>query len=254
MRERRRTGREWHAERYDEERFGGAFGRYLRDHEIAVFLSMVEGAHGWVLDVGAGTGKLSLPLMRHSRQVISLDVSPEMLRFARESADQEGLDLTPVVCDVHDLCFGNETFECVVASRLLMHLADWRKAIAELCRVTRGAIVVDFTPWRSLAGVTSLFMQCWSFFRADIDLPKVFLIRRVTRELRRQSFRLVMLKRSFFLPMTFHRWLDRPMLSVKMEGLCRRLGLVQCFGAPVSLLAIRERPGDPEMRQQRSLS
>ena len=233
----------WHAEQYEEDRFGGAFGRHLRDQEVEVFLSMVEGKHGWVLDVGAGTGKLSLPVMQRFRQVISLDSSSEMLRIARSRAKEEGMSLKSVVCDAHELCFRDEMFDCVVASRLLMHLADWKKGISELCRVAKGAVAVDFPPLRSFAGVEVLFARCRRFFHADTEVRRAFLIRSVINELRTHNFRLVELRSQFFLPIALHRWLNRPLLSARIEKLCQRLGLVQLFGAPVSLMAIRKRPG-----------
>jgi ubiquinone/menaquinone biosynthesis C-methylase UbiE len=214
---------------------------------------MIEEPHGRILDVGAGTGKLSLPLMRQSRQVISLDSSSEMLRIARSRAKEEGMSLKSVVCDAHELCFGDETFECVVASRLLMHLADWKRGIAELCRVAKGAVAVDFPPLRSFAGVEVLFTQCRRFFHADTEVRRAFLIRSVINELRRHNFRLVELKSQFFLPIAIHRRLNSPLLSSRIEKLCRRLGLVKLFGAPVSLIAIRKRPGNAEAWQERSL-
>lgn len=91
MRRRALYVQEWHAEQYDEDRFGSAFGRHLRDQEVDTFLSMLEGDHVRVLDVGAGTGKLSLPLLQQFRQVISLDSSCRKLlvapRFKRRCKD-----------------------------------------------------------------------------------------------------------------------------------------------------------------------
>ena len=89
MRRRALYVQKWHAEQYDEDRFGNAFGRHLRDQEVDPFLSMLQGDHGRVVDVGAGTGKLSLLLSQQFRQVISLDSSSEMLRIARGRAKED---------------------------------------------------------------------------------------------------------------------------------------------------------------------
>jgi SAM-dependent methyltransferase len=42
-----------------------------------------------VLDVGAGTGRHSVPLAGHAQRVVAVDPSPAMLRFLRESAAEE---------------------------------------------------------------------------------------------------------------------------------------------------------------------
>ena len=133
----------WYAEEYDNDRFGGSFGQYLQHQEVEIFKSMINGAGGKILDVGAGTGKLSLSFMRQSRQVVSIDASSEMLKLARRKAEKEDMYLRAVICDAQHLCFRDNAFESVVSSRLLMHLADRKQGLAEFCRVagvSRGAI------------------------------------------------------------------------------------------------------------------
>lgn len=58
--------------------------RYLRPDDV-------------VLDVGAGTGRHSIPLARHARRVVAIDPSPGMLRFLRDDAESAGLDNVDVV-------------------------------------------------------------------------------------------------------------------------------------------------------------
>ncbi len=49
---------------------------------------------GPILEVGAGTGRVALPLARAGHAVTALDPSPAMLAIARERAEAEGLVLT----------------------------------------------------------------------------------------------------------------------------------------------------------------
>lgn len=46
-----------------------------------------------VLDLGCGTGNITLPLARRGYEMIALDASEEMLRFAMEKAKAEGQDV-----------------------------------------------------------------------------------------------------------------------------------------------------------------
>ncbi len=50
-----------------------------------------------VLDVGAGTGRHTIPLARHAGRVVALDPSPAMLRFLREDATSQGLSNVDVI-------------------------------------------------------------------------------------------------------------------------------------------------------------
>jgi SAM-dependent methyltransferase len=50
-----------------------------------------------VLDVGAGTGRHTIPLARHTRRVIALDPSPAMLGYLREEAASQGLSNVEVI-------------------------------------------------------------------------------------------------------------------------------------------------------------
>ena len=229
------------AEEYDKDRFDGAFGRFLQHHEVETFLSLLDGSRGKVLDVGAGTGKLSFPLLRQSRQVISVDASSEMLRIAGMKGKKDGAVLTPVVCDAHRLCFRDDAFECVISSRVLMHLADWQMALSELCRVTRRVVVVDFPPMQSFAGLDSLFKMFGRFFLSDTKPYRSLSIRKVTKELKEHHFRVIAIKKHFFLPIIFHRLLNRPRVSLALERVCRVLGLIEFLGAPVTLAAVKEK-------------
>lgn len=234
----------WYANEYDTDRFGGPFGRYLQEREIDIFFSLLNGHCGRVLDVGTGTGKLTLPALRQSRPVISIDFSPEMLTVANQHAKTENLILRSAICDAHRLAFHDNAFECVVSSRVLMHLVDWRLALSELCRVSRHAVVLDFPPLTSLAGLDSLFRRCKCAFVPHTRSYKAFFIRSVSREFRKHNYKIVVLRKTFFLPVAFHRWLNSPRLSSAIERVCRSLGLVWVFGAPVTLKAIKRNSGN----------
>lgn len=231
-----------HAEAYDEDRYGGGFGRYLHDREVEAFLSLMTEPYSGILDVGAGTGKLSLALMRRFRHVVSADVSLEMIRIARRKAATNGQVLRGVIGDVQAMCFKDQSVDCVVASRTLMHVADWKKAIAELCRVAERTVIIDFPSLRSMSGLESLFKRCGRLVGTGTRAYRAFLSGGIARELQRNSFQVVEVRRQFFLPIAVHRWMDRPGFSRGIESLCRMVGLARCLGSPVIVKATRRMP------------
>jgi ubiquinone/menaquinone biosynthesis C-methylase UbiE len=225
----------WYAKGYDADRFGGSFGRYLQHQEVETVLAMINGVHG-----RAGTGKLSIPLIQLSIPVVSVDFSSEMLAQAWKKAKNEAVTLKSVTCDAQQLCFRDAAFECVVSSRMLMHLSDWRQGIAELCRVAKNIVVFDFPPVQSCASLDSLWKRFKRRFDPDARPYKTFAIQSVLWELQRNNFRAVEIRKQFFLPVAFHRWMNRPLWSRKIEWLLSKLFLIQLFGAPVTVKAVRK--------------
>ena len=74
--------------------FGTLLGGALRAREEATiygFLGgMLERTHS-VLEVGCGTGNYTISVARRCARTVAVDPSPEMLRYARERLDGEGL-------------------------------------------------------------------------------------------------------------------------------------------------------------------
>ena len=73
------------------------------------------------LDIGCGTGSFSRRLAERSQHVLAIDLSPEMIRIARErSAKFSNIDFQ--VADVLNLPFDIESFDCIATIATLHHL------------------------------------------------------------------------------------------------------------------------------------
>jgi ubiquinone/menaquinone biosynthesis C-methylase UbiE len=95
-----------------------------------------------VLDSGTGAGVLALALAPLVREVVGVDLVPELLAAAREGAPPNA---TFVEGDATALPFETASFDLAGSRRTLHHLARPELAVAELARVTRpgGRIFVD---------------------------------------------------------------------------------------------------------------
>ena len=130
---------------FDAKRFGGPIGQLLladQERVLAEFLGDVSGIR--VLDMATGTGRAALAIARRGARVTGIDASIEMLTVARHRAEAAGLPIEFVEGDVHALAFPDRAFDAVVCLRLLMHVPDWRRALAELCRVAGKRLVFDY--------------------------------------------------------------------------------------------------------------
>lgn len=73
------------------------------------------------LDIGCGTGSFSRRLAERSQHVLAIDLSPEMIRIARErSAKFSNIDFQ--LADVLNLPFDIESFDCIATIATLHHL------------------------------------------------------------------------------------------------------------------------------------
>ncbi len=88
------------------------------------------------LDAGTGTGPVALALAPLVREVVGVDLVPEMLAHARRAA-ADIPNVTFVEGDLTKLPFGNESFDLVVTVRTIHHV-EWPEVVlAELVRVCR---------------------------------------------------------------------------------------------------------------------
>jgi SAM-dependent methyltransferase len=110
---------------------------------------------GRALDAACGTGRHAKHLsVKH--ETFGVDVSPEMLAVARETAPEATFETG----DLEALPFPNGHFDVVVCALALCHLADLTAAVCEIGRVARsGAKVVLTDPHpMTVAIISHLFV------------------------------------------------------------------------------------------------
>jgi ubiquinone/menaquinone biosynthesis C-methylase UbiE len=75
----------------------------------------------YALDLGCGTGSFSRLLAERCEQVLALDLSPQMIRIARERAKADA-NVEFQVADASTWAFPAERFDCIVSIATLHHL------------------------------------------------------------------------------------------------------------------------------------
>jgi ubiquinone/menaquinone biosynthesis C-methylase UbiE len=74
-----------------------------------------------VLEIGCGTGGFARRLAERSQHVLALDLSPEMIRIAREQSAQFP-NIEFQLADVRDVPFPIASFDCIATIATLHHL------------------------------------------------------------------------------------------------------------------------------------
>lgn len=228
------------ASSFDAKRFGGPIGAMLlQDQErvLAEFLGDVSGLR--ILDMATGTGRAALALARRGASVTGVDASSEMLSVARARAADAGLAIEFVEGDAHALTFDDRAFDEVVCLRMLMHVPDWRRALAELCRVTRHRLVFDYPAIGSTAALQAVWRHVALAAGRKVEAYRVFSGREIARELDRHGFRAIATHKQFVLPIAIHKAVGSPQFTRNVERLLAGAGLLRLAGSPVTLAAER---------------
>src|ERR1700728_2483987 len=144
---------------YDE--FSVAYERHRHDPRgyhalldgLEVELTERYGSGRDVLECGCGTGLLLERIARFARTAKGIDLSPGMLELARG----RGLDVREG--SVTQLPFDDASFDVTCSFKVLAHVPEIGKALAEMARVTRpgGAVIAEFYNPLSLRGIAKRF-------------------------------------------------------------------------------------------------
>ena len=120
--------------------------------EEAINAAMGQAPMRALLDLGTGTGRMLELFGPIIDRGLGLDLSLDMLAFARARLDRAGLRHCSVrQGDIYDLALANDAFDAVIIHQVLHFLDDGARAIREAARVLRPAgslLVVDFAPHR----------------------------------------------------------------------------------------------------------
>ncbi len=115
---------------------------YLNSFEQGELIPLLGALAGKkVLDVGAGTGRLSLPMANRDAHVTALDVSPKMLELVKRKNSK----IQIIVGDAESLPFEDNSFDIVTAAFLIVHLKDPTRFFDEAYRVLKDGGILAVT-------------------------------------------------------------------------------------------------------------
>ncbi len=223
-------------------RFAGRAGAYLlarQDEGIRRAVQSLGQAPLDVLDVGGGHAQVAPVLAQLGHRVVvhgsvaaSLEQIPELQRRYPNAIDTR-------VGPIWTLPARDGEFDLVVAIRMLGHVSRWEALLAELCRVTRRCVLVEFAAASGAQRLSQRMFGIKRHLEGDTRRFATYEVRRVEAELERLGFRVRVVDRQFALPIVLHRILREPRVSRVLEGICAAIGLTRRLGSPVLLLAER---------------
>jgi ubiquinone/menaquinone biosynthesis C-methylase UbiE len=224
-------------------RFAGPVGRYMLDVQDGIINRLLLDGRGEplaVLNLGGGHAQVTPMLLAAGCRVCVQGSAAVCAERLRPLADRAPGRLTFVASGLWDLPFPDRAFDAVVAIRLMGHIERWEALLAEMARVCRHRLVIDFPPLASANVLEPLLLRLKRRLEGEATRPYFsYSTGALARALARCGFEIASLEKQFFLPMAVHRLLRRPGLSRTLESRARRLGLTAALGGPALLLAER---------------
>ena len=167
----------------------------------------------------------------------AVDASEEMLAVARQRAAEQLMTTIKFQRgDAHALDFADRSFDAVVSLRVLMHTPQWRRCVAELCRVAERLVIVDYPVGdeRRAARVADAARDARGR-REDRAVPRVHASRSIAEAFDRNGFRIRSVHRQFVLPIALHKAIgSRAVHRRSTERAARSRRPAQPFGSPVT--------------------
>ena len=136
--------------------------------DVPFWRRIALGGQGPVVELGCGTGRISLPLVRAGATVVGVDRSEPMLAraAARRRRSRSGERLQLVRADIRSLPFEPGTFETVIAPygvlQSLLRDADLKATLDSVARILKpgGRFGIDLVPdvpdWREYRNRTQM--------------------------------------------------------------------------------------------------
>ncbi len=146
--------------------------------EIGAIFSILPNPPKKILDIGCGTGWTSRFLAKRGYDVIGIDISPDMIKYANIKKDEEKIEnLNFFIKDYENISFNNE-FDCVIFFDSLHHSDNEKKAIENAYNALRpGGVCLISEPGRGHKNTKTAIDVMEKYGVNEKDMPPNLLLK-----------------------------------------------------------------------------
>lgn len=228
------------------QRFAGPTGEWMLERQASGVRDLLEHiavssstTRLRVLDMGGGHGQLTRLLLDAGHEVVVQGSHESCFQLLRP--EHPDLD-SCVASSLWRLPFAAGTFDLVIGVRLLAHVRAWKALLAEMSRVSRRWVVVEFARTHGLLDIGPLGRTIFRLKQRLERTPRPFYTyseKAVSSALEECGLQVTRVHAQFMVPMFMHRTLRSPSISSGLESSLARLGAGTKLRSPVLLLAER---------------
>lgn len=212
-------------------RFSGAVGHWFVDVQARALIDALPKLSRplRVLDVGGGHAQNLSALLQAGAEVTvlaSADAPTEVIApFLDRITYQRG--------SLNQIPFAPASFDVVICFRILAHIDDWQRHIAELTRVASDRVICDYPVKRSVNALADGLFAMKKQIESNTRHFRIFRETELLDCFQRNGATQIFRRGQFVLPMAVHRALKSAALSRTLEQMTRCVGLDRLLGSPV---------------------
>ena len=114
------------------------WSEFWRQNEAPIILGWLASLKPGVgLDAGSGTGPYVSDMLKFNHRCVAVDISPKMLTVSQRKRRLEDSSVLYLEADITNLPFKEKTFDWILCSRVLSHIADIRPAVGSFVRLLK---------------------------------------------------------------------------------------------------------------------
>jgi ubiquinone/menaquinone biosynthesis C-methylase UbiE len=221
------------------QRFSGQIGKwFLLVQEYATLKMLAPHPKATILDVGGGHGQMTPALVTNGYPVTVFGSAESCKKRVQPLIDAGQCKFE--VGNIFTLPYADRAFDVVISYRLLSHVEHWQRLLAELTRVARKAVIIDYPDVKSINYLAPYLFTLKKGIEGSTRTYRCFDAAEIRDEFSSLGFAEVTRFSQFFLPMVLHRKLKSLHFSTSAERICRALGLTSRWGSPVLLKMSRK--------------
>jgi 2-polyprenyl-3-methyl-5-hydroxy-6-metoxy-1,4-benzoquinol methylase len=143
------------ASSFDDEPDHGLRDSLVLEAWTELLKTWIPAANATILDIGCGTGSLSVILARLGHTVTGIDLSPSMISLARTKAAAYGLEIEFHIMDASHAQLAEHQFDVILCRHLLWALPEPEQVLQRWIKLLKpgGRLILIEGYWRTGAGL-----------------------------------------------------------------------------------------------------
>jgi len=118
------------------------------ENDVKFYLDYFGNFKGKILEIGAGTGRITIPLLKQGLDVTALDIAPKMLEILKEKAKKEDIKVKTIHADMINFRLKNKFEAIIITFRTFQHIYsvnDQLKALKNIKKhlMPNGILIFD---------------------------------------------------------------------------------------------------------------